>query len=692
MILSNLGKKRARSTDSLTVTIGKVHNSYYYISDSLLGCNNKLKISMIDLSDTKEEKNEPLKDQEENNDVPLDILELSNKILKEEMPQIVNDIKVNDNENIYLPISASWFNIDNIHEIEIKSLPEFFCGKYHSKTPQIYKNYRNFIINLNRENSTKYLSANTCRKHLPGDTCSILRIHTFLEHWGIINFKQKIKPNYIPKAFNFKSPIYIDSNLFMLDNTINNTNENIINYNDPEKSIVLTDNKKHIATLYPINKIPNKIFNNFIDIFDNISNIIDHNQNISIKKFQKINFLLKNYRPKCDVCHNFCTIDWYVTKDNKEDNNTNTNNDNKNENINASNNNIDDKNLKKEFYLICEDCYLNNDISLPFDIKRENFELSSIYNLFSKEKLNNKIIDKLNEEKWAEEENNKLIEGIKNNNTWEEIIESLGNDSNKTKNDCILHLLQLPISNIELNNNNNEKEELMEEEKQEDKNMDEDDNKEEQKEDNKEDNKEDKKEDSKEKLEKVVDIDDKQDEEKKQNNDNNINNEKEEIKEEKRSNDNKNIIINEDKNKNEDKNINQNMTNNTIEIFMKLFRRYLNENNGEKENENESNGENILNESFKEVIYKTFVKSINKCKGLKIEEKDKMKNVVDILVYLEMKKIELKMNYFKQFEKVLEFKKNQIKTIQTQIIQERIQLLTKKFLLQQKQQQIEENK
>jgi hypothetical protein len=300
---------------------------------------------MIDLSDTKEEKNIPLKDKEENNDVPLDILELSNKILKEELPQIVNDIKVNDNENIYLPISASWFNIDNIHEIEIKSLPEFFCGKYPSKTPQIYKNYRNFIINLYRENSTKYLSVNICRKHLPGDTCSILRIHAFLEHWGIINFKQKIKPNYIPKAFNFKSPIYIDSNLFMLDNTINKTNENIINYNDPEKSIVLTDNKKHIATLYPINKIPNKIFNNFIDIFDNNNNIIDDNKNISIKKFQKINFLLKNYRPKCDVCHNFCTMDWYITKDNKEDNNTN--NDNKNVNINASNNNIDDKNLKK---------------------------------------------------------------------------------------------------------------------------------------------------------------------------------------------------------------------------------------------------------------------------------------------------------------------------------------------------------
>ena len=140
--------------------------------------------------------------------------------------------------------------MDNIHEIEIKSLPEFFCGKYPSRTPKIYKNYRNFIINLYRENSTMYLSSNTCRKHLAGDACDILRIHSLLEHWGLINFKQKFKPSFIPKAFNFKSPIYVDTNLFMLNNSVNN--DNIVNYNSPESSIVLTNQKKNVTTLYPI--------------------------------------------------------------------------------------------------------------------------------------------------------------------------------------------------------------------------------------------------------------------------------------------------------------------------------------------------------------------------------------------------------------------------------------------------------
>lgn len=47
---------------------------------------------------------------------------------------------------------------------------------------------RNFIIKLYRENPNAYLSGTECRKKLPGDICSILRLHGFLEHWGLINF------------------------------------------------------------------------------------------------------------------------------------------------------------------------------------------------------------------------------------------------------------------------------------------------------------------------------------------------------------------------------------------------------------------------------------------------------------------------------------------------------------------------
>jgi len=49
-------------------------------------------------------------------------------------------------------------------------------------------NYRNFIIKMYREAPQKYLSATECRRKLPGDICGIIRLHAFLEHWGLINF------------------------------------------------------------------------------------------------------------------------------------------------------------------------------------------------------------------------------------------------------------------------------------------------------------------------------------------------------------------------------------------------------------------------------------------------------------------------------------------------------------------------
>jgi SWI/SNF related-matrix-associated actin-dependent regulator of chromatin subfamily C len=49
-------------------------------------------------------------------------------------------------------------------------------------------NYRNFIIKLYRESPNSYLSSTECRKKLPGDICSVIRLHGFLEHWGLINF------------------------------------------------------------------------------------------------------------------------------------------------------------------------------------------------------------------------------------------------------------------------------------------------------------------------------------------------------------------------------------------------------------------------------------------------------------------------------------------------------------------------
>ena len=83
--------------------------------------------------------------------------------------------------NSVIPSCSSWFHSEKIHIIEKESLPDFFCGKYPSKTPITYKHYRNFMIKTYRENPEIYLTGTACRRALVGDACAIIRIHAFLD-------------------------------------------------------------------------------------------------------------------------------------------------------------------------------------------------------------------------------------------------------------------------------------------------------------------------------------------------------------------------------------------------------------------------------------------------------------------------------------------------------------------------------
>eukprot|EP01028_Stygiella_incarcerata_P012404 TRINITY_DN759_c5_g1_i1.p1 TRINITY_DN759_c5_g1~~TRINITY_DN759_c5_g1_i1.p1 ORF type:complete len:535 (-),score=187.90 TRINITY_DN759_c5_g1_i1:95-1558(-) len=95
---------------------------------------------------------------------------------------------------VVIPDYASWFQIGEIHEIERQALPEFFEegppeGPAPIKTDQVYLAYKKFMVDSYRRNPTELLTGTFCRKHLRGDVCSILRVHAFLEKWGLINYQ-----------------------------------------------------------------------------------------------------------------------------------------------------------------------------------------------------------------------------------------------------------------------------------------------------------------------------------------------------------------------------------------------------------------------------------------------------------------------------------------------------------------------
>ncbi|EFJ15406.1 hypothetical protein SELMODRAFT_445586 [Selaginella moellendorffii] len=93
------------------------------------------------------------------------------------------------NRELYrVPGHAGWFSWTGIHSIEREALVEFFEGKTLSKTPKIYKEYRDFIINKYRENPRRPLTFTEIRKMLVGDVNCLRRVFEFLELWGLINY------------------------------------------------------------------------------------------------------------------------------------------------------------------------------------------------------------------------------------------------------------------------------------------------------------------------------------------------------------------------------------------------------------------------------------------------------------------------------------------------------------------------
>lgn len=90
---------------------------------------------------------------------------------------------------IVLPSYSSWFDLTKVHQIERESLPEFFENANKNKTLEIYIKYRNFMVNSYRLNPNDYLSFTAVRRNLIGDAGTLLRVHKFLNKWGLINYQ-----------------------------------------------------------------------------------------------------------------------------------------------------------------------------------------------------------------------------------------------------------------------------------------------------------------------------------------------------------------------------------------------------------------------------------------------------------------------------------------------------------------------
>ncbi|KAF8360586.1 swsn-1 [Pristionchus pacificus] len=118
------------------------------------------------------------------------LADLDEEGIKEKDPNDTSaPVAIEQSHYVIVPSYSAWFDYNKVHSIEKRAVPEFFNGKNKSKTAEVYLAYRNFMVDTYRLNPYEYLSATACRRNLAGDVCSILRVHAFLEQWGLINYQ-----------------------------------------------------------------------------------------------------------------------------------------------------------------------------------------------------------------------------------------------------------------------------------------------------------------------------------------------------------------------------------------------------------------------------------------------------------------------------------------------------------------------
>ncbi|KAH9939552.1 Smarcc1 protein [Amylocystis lapponica] len=148
-------------------------------------------VSMAEAGDAVDEEVESA---EENDDEDPAQLEATRLRLEEQARKYL----AAQTHEVIIPSYSAWFDMSKIHPIERRAMPEFFNSRHRSKTPAIYKDYRDFMINTYRLRPSEYLTVTACRRNLAGDVCAIMRVHAFLEQWGLINYQ--IDPDQRPAA------------------------------------------------------------------------------------------------------------------------------------------------------------------------------------------------------------------------------------------------------------------------------------------------------------------------------------------------------------------------------------------------------------------------------------------------------------------------------------------------------------
>ncbi|KAM7253602.1 hypothetical protein ACFE04_021756 [Oxalis oulophora] len=97
-------------------------------------------------------------------------------------------IRSRDTSVHVVPNHCGWFSWTKIHPLEERTLPSFFNGKSVTRSPDVYMEMRNYIINKFHENPNNVIDLKDLSELEIGDLEARQEIFEFLDFWGLINF------------------------------------------------------------------------------------------------------------------------------------------------------------------------------------------------------------------------------------------------------------------------------------------------------------------------------------------------------------------------------------------------------------------------------------------------------------------------------------------------------------------------
>ncbi|KAI8372702.1 SWIRM domain-containing protein [Radiomyces spectabilis] len=291
---------------------------------------------------------------------------------------------------IIIPSYAAWFEMEKVHSIEKQALPEFFNHRNRSKTPAVYKDYRDFMINTYRLNPLEYLTVTACRRNMTGDVCAIIRIHAFLEQWGLINYQidSAARPSHVGPPFSGQFKIVTELPVAFQPPTTDSRHPSALSLTD---SPALPSPEPAPAPTVPS---PMDV-DASSPVPSNLKSRLDFNLELRRNIFDKRTY-------QCSMCHTDCTGERF-------------------------------RHTKTPRLVLCTPCY--NSGKLPSNqSSREDYV---------REEQSAKM-----EPQWTDQEVVLLLEGLEMySEDWEAVAKHVGT---RTRDECILHFLQLPVNGMSL--------------------------------------------------------------------------------------------------------------------------------------------------------------------------------------------------------------------------------------------------